>query len=73
LQNYSSLPANSQENSHYEYAYSHQETDATGYLNPSVLNTDDAKYETIKDIDVAISNMNVSDNLDSTYYLDLNT
>ena len=66
MQNYSSLPANSEENSHYEYAYSHQETDATGYLNPSVLNTDDAtmkdtddvKYETIKD---------------STNYLDLIT
>jgi len=57
LQSYSSLPANSEENSHYEYAYSHQETDATGYLKLSVLNTDDTtmkdtddvKYETIKD------------------------
>ena len=66
MENYSSLPANSEE-SHYEYAYSHQESDATGYLNPSALNTDDVKYETIKDCNVPAT----VDDVDNTNYLKL--
>ena len=64
MKSYADLPASS-EKSHYEYAYSHQETDATGYLNPSMLNTDVEKYATIRDEDVNI------DNEDNTQYLEL--
>ena len=64
MKSYADLPASS-EKSHYEYAYSHQETDDTGYLNPSILNTDVPKYETIQDEDVNI------DNEDNTQYLEL--
>ena len=55
MKSYADLPDSSEE-SHYEYAYSHQETDATGYLNPSMLNTDVEKYATIRDEDVNIDN-----------------
>ena len=50
MKSYSSLPAGSEE-SHYEYAYSHQDVDITGYVNPIALHTDGApvKYDTIKD------------------------
>ena len=64
MKSYADLPDSSEE-SHYEYAYSHQETDAAGYLNPSILNTDVLKYETIRDVDVKI------DNEDNTKYLTL--
>ena len=50
MKSYGSLPAGSEEG-HYEYAYSHQDVDITGYVNPIALHTDDApgKYATIKD------------------------
>ena len=78
MKSYTSLPSASEE-SHYEYAYSHQENDATGYVNPLVLNTDDVKYATIKDIDVTTLNIdvdnkdNVEDNVDNVNYLELST
>ena len=68
MENYSSLPANSEE-SHYEYPFSHQESDATGYLNPSALNSDDANCATIKDYDIPAA-VNFDDVV-STNYLEL--
>ena len=69
MESYSSLPARSKE-SHYEYAYSHQDVDITGYVNPIALHTDDApvKYDTIKDdLTGYVDN---TDN-DTTNYLEL--
>ena len=74
MKSYSSLPAGSEE-SHYEYAYSHQDVDITGYVNPIALHTDGApgKYATITDNltgYVDADNVNSTDN-DTTNYLEL--
>ena len=75
MESYSSLPARSEE-SHYEYAYSHQDVDITGYVNPIALHTDGApgKYATIKDVTVYVDvdNVNSTDDDDDTNnYLEL--
>ena len=64
MKSYADLPDSSEE-SHYEYPFPHYETDTTGYLNPSILNTDVPKYATIRDEDVNIYNE------DNTQYLAL--
>ena len=69
LNSYANLPASSEE-SHYEYAFPHQETDITGYVNPLALNTDNVKYATIKDSDVAVFYVDIDDT-DKTDYLEL--
>ena len=66
MKGYTDLPVKSEE-SHYEYAYSHQETDVTGYLNPMALNTENV---TIKDNDISTYDVDV-DNADNTNYLEL--
>ena len=73
MKSYSSLPASSEE-SHYEYAYSHQDVDITGYVNPIALHTDGApgKYATIKDVAGYVDGDNVnSTDDDNTNYLEL--
>ena len=64
MESYSSLPARSEE-SHYEYAYSHQDTDDSGYVKPIALHTDGApgKYATITD---DLTGYVDADNVDST-------
>ena len=69
MKSYTGLPAQSEE-SHYEYPDSHLDIDVTGYLNPMALNTDDVKYATIKDNDVANFEADV-DNAKNTNYLEL--
>ena len=74
MESYNGLPASSEE-SHYEYIYSHQDTDVTGYVNPMALNTDNVKYATIKDdvINIVdVDNVNNTDDIDDkTNYLEL--
>jgi len=69
LKSYAGLPVSS-EDSHYEYAYSHQETDDTGYLNPKALNTDQVKYEVIKNSDVTAAEEDIDN---AVNYLELSS
>ena len=70
MKGYTDLPVKSEE-SHYEYAYSHQETDVIGYLNPMALNTEDVKYMTIKDSDISTYDVDVDNAAANTNYLEL--
>ena len=65
LKSYDTLPASSEEN-HYEDVYTYRETEVTGYVNTAALNTDDVKYDTLKDNDI-VKYANVKDTEDVKY------